>query len=253
MLSMCFAKHHFQMRTSLKILLVWGGRNGTLVEIPARMWGFSVPILPGGRCPLILVCSPPSSKRPSHKPCTNAQGRKPHLRLLRITKIGFPPQIFISLFILIEITHTAAFRADRAPPKSTNPEFMEQQNEAASLPGKPLSETIFSDISSRLEREVQKREWTNRPRTWFILNQIKRLDAMEAFIAEGLNDTSLPYKGRSSLPNTLNIDEAIDFLRWQHSVISEVLYLERGEHIRIANGDVLFESNRRKLGVGSQG
>lgn len=129
---------------------------------------------------------------------------------------------------------------------------MDQQNEATASPVKPFPETFFTDISSRLDAEVQKREWTNRPRTWFILNQIKRLDAMEAFIIQGLNDTSLPYKGRSSLPNTLNVYEADDFLRWQKSVISDVLQLEQGKHVRIANGDVLFES-RRKLGVGSQG
>lgn len=104
-----------------------------------------------------------------------------------------------------------------------------------------------------LEKQVQKREWTNRPRTYFILEKIKRVDAMEAFIAQGLNDTSLPYKGRSSLPNTLNADEAHDFLKLQSSVISDVLSLEQGKHVRIANGDVLFENTRRKLGVGSQG
>ena len=130
---------------------------------------------------------------------------------------------------------------------------MDQQNEATGLPVKPLPETYFDDVSSRLESQVQKPEWTNRPRTWYILDQIKRVDAMEAFIAQGLNDTSIPYKGRSSLPNTLNADEAYDFLKWQDSVISDVLCLERGKHVRITNGDVLFESNRPKLGVGSQG
>ena len=130
---------------------------------------------------------------------------------------------------------------------------MDQQNVATGLPVKPLPETYFDDVSSRLESQVQKREWTNRPRTWFILNQIKRVDAMEAFIAQGLNDTSLPYKGRSSLPNTLNADEAHAFLRWQNLVTSDVLSLEQGKHVRILNGDVLFESTRRKLGVGSQG
>ena len=130
---------------------------------------------------------------------------------------------------------------------------MDQQNEAAGLPVKPLPETFFDEISSRLEKQVQKREWTNRPRTYFILEKVKRVDAMEAFIAQGLNDTSLPYKGRSSLPNTLNADEARDFLKFQNSVISDVLSLEQGKHVRIANGDVLFEDTRRKLGVGSQG
>ena len=130
---------------------------------------------------------------------------------------------------------------------------MDQQKETTGLPAKPYPETFFNDISARLEKEVQNREWTNRPRTYFILQQIKRLDAMEAFIAHGLNDTSLPYKGRSSLPNTLNVNDVYEFLRWQDSVISDVLHLEYGTHVRIVNGDVLFESNRKKLGVGSQG
>ena len=145
------------------------------------------------------------------------------------------------------------FRTVGATSKSTTPGSMDQQNEATALPEKPLPESFFNDISSRLETQVQKREWTNRPRTWFILDRIKRVDAMEAFIAQGLNDTSLPYKGRSSLPNTLNVDEAHGFLKLQNSVISDVLCLERGKHVRVANGDVLFESMRPKLGVGSQG
>ena len=131
--------------------------------------------------------------------------------------------------------------------------FAHRQGEAATAPGKPLPDSFFDDISARLEAEVQKKEWSNRPRTWFILNQIKRLDVMEAFIQQGLNDTSLPYKGRSSLPETLNFYEGNDFLKWQDSVIGDVLYLEKGQHVRIANGDVLFESRRPKLGIGSQG
>ena len=130
---------------------------------------------------------------------------------------------------------------------------MDQQNKATGLPVQPLPETVFDGISSMLETQVQKPGWTNRPRTWFILDQIKRVDAMEAFIAQGLNDTSLPYKGRSSLPNTLNADEAHDFLTLQYSVLSDILYLERGKHVGIFNGDVLFGSTRPRLGVGSQG
>ena len=75
---------------------------------------------------------------------------------------------------------------------------------------------------------------------------------MEAFIAQGLNDTSLPYKGRSSLPNTLNADEAHEFLNLQTSVTSNILGLEQGKHVLIADVDVLFESTRRKVGVGGQ-
>ena len=144
-------------------------------------------------------------------------------------------------------------RAGEASLRAANFESTYQQNEVTAGPVKPIPEFVFNDISTRLEENVQKKEWTSRPRTWFILNQIKRLDVMEAFIKQGLNDTSLPYKGRSSLPETLNYYEADDFLKWQDAVISDVLYLEQGKHVRIQNGDELFESRRRKLGVGSQG
>ena len=128
-----------------------------------------------------------------------------------------------------------------------------QQNQATAVPVKPLEDSHFTRISERLEADVQNKEWTNRPRHWFILSQINRLDVMDAFIQQGLNDTSLPYKGRSSLPQSLNFFEAKDFLKWQDSVISDVIHLEKGKHVRISNGDVLFESSRKTLGVGSQG
>lgn len=124
-------------------------------------------------------------------------------------------------------------RAGEAPSRSVSFGSTDQQSEATNAPAKPLADSLFIDISSRLEADVKKPEWTNRPRTWFILNQIKRLDAMEAFIAQGLNDTSLPYHGRNSLPETLSFYEAKLFLEWQNSVISDVLHLEQGQHVRI--------------------
>lgn len=76
---------------------------------------------------------------------------------------------------------------------------------------------------------------------------------MDSFIAMGLNDTSLPYSGRSSLPETLDYFDAQAFIKWQDAVVSDVLHLEQGKHATIENGDALFESRRRRLGVGSQG
>ena len=162
---------------------------------------------------------------------------------------GHPLQLFHRV---MDSAHDSFYSAGEASSRPAN-ESPYQQNQATAAPVKPLEESIFIKISERLEAEVQNKEWTNRPRTWFILNQIKRLDVMDAFIQQGLNDTSLPYKGRSSLPQSLNFFEAIDFLKWQNSVISDVLYLEKGKHVGIPNGDLLFESRRKKLGVGSQG
>ncbi|KAL8828266.1 MAG: hypothetical protein Q9191_002687 [Dirinaria sp. TL-2023a] len=82
---------------------------------------------------------------------------------------------------------------------------------------------------------------------------VGRVDATEAFIGQGINDTSLPYKSRSSLPETLHFGEAPQFLEWQDRVSSDIPHLEQGKHVRISNGDALFESGRKRLGVGSQG
>ena len=116
-----------------------------------------------------------------------------------------------------------------------------------------IPDIVFETMAKEIENNTKKREWANRPRTYFILWQIKRIDAMEAFIAQGLNDTSIPYKGRTSLPDALNFHEAKDFLRWQDNVCSDVLHVEHGKHVRLQDGNVLFESNRSQLGVGSQG
>lgn len=116
-----------------------------------------------------------------------------------------------------------------------------------------IPDSRFEAITKELENSLHSASWSSRPRTYFILWQIKRIDAMESFIAKGLNDTSLPYSGRPSLPETLNYHEAADFLRWQHQVFTDVLHLEHGKHVRIGNGDTLFEAGRLQLGVGSQG
>jgi hypothetical protein len=127
-----------------------------------------------------------------------------------------------------------------------------QPDNPAARPSVP--ESRFEEISKALEIETQKKEWANRPRTYFILWQIRRIDAMNAFIVQGLNDTSFPYGGRSALPDTLTIYEASEFLKWQESVLSDILHLEQGTtHCRLQDGDALFERRPVRLGVGSQG
>jgi hypothetical protein len=117
-----------------------------------------------------------------------------------------------------------------------------------------VPDSRFEDISKAIEVEIQKQEWANRPRTYLILWQIKRLDAMNTFIAQGLNDTSFPYSGRNALPDTLTYFEASDFLKWQELVYSDILHLEKGTtHCHLTNGDILFERRPVQLGVGSQG
>lgn len=111
----------------------------------------------------------------------------------------------------------------------------------------------FDDIRKRLQEELLREEWARRPRTYFILFQLRRQDAMTAFVLQGLDDTSLPYQGRKDLPNVLNIEEANSFLHWQHLVYSDVLRLEKNGHVTIKNGDKLFEASCPKLGFGSSG
>ncbi|KAI9699649.1 MAG: hypothetical protein M1836_002683 [Candelina mexicana] len=127
------------------------------------------------------------------------------------------------------------------------------ESSVAGAKSSTIPESRFEDISRSLEHFVQKKGWTARPRIYFILQQLGEVAAMEAFIAQGLNDTSLPFKGRQDLPAILNPSKKDDFLIWQERVLSDILQLERGTHVRVSDGNKLFEVRRKRLGVGSQG
>lgn len=126
----------------------------------------------------------------------------------------------------------------------------------AEIPAKKLSrvpDKRFDEIANLLLEITQQREWAIRPRTWFILKRINCLDAMTSFIAQGLNDTCLPYNSRQSLPQVFSFGEYSDFIKTQDLVDSDVLGLENGKHVVLKNGDELFEKGRVTLGAGSQG
>ena len=110
----------------------------------------------------------------------------------------------------------------------------------------------FDNLSIALMDEIKNQQWSSRPRTWYVLHEMNRLDTMTAFIYQGLNDTSLPHR-RDSLPETLNADDAQAFLELQELIPSDILHLEKGKHVTLKNGDVLFEKRTQKLGYGSQG
>ena len=116
-----------------------------------------------------------------------------------------------------------------------------------------VPDSIFEGVAKNIEETIQKKEWARRPRTYFILHQINRLDVMEAFIAQGLNDTSLPYKGRRNLPESFSVYESEAFLKWQEVVDSDLLHFEEGRHIYVPNGDIFFDIKKPPLGTGSQG
>lgn len=110
----------------------------------------------------------------------------------------------------------------------------------------------FDNLSIALMDEIKNQQWASRPRTWYILHEMDRLDTMTAFIYQGLNDMSLPHR-RNSLAETLNVEEAQAFLELQGLIPSDTLHLENGKHITLKSGDILFEKRTQKLGSGRQG
>ncbi|KIX01098.1 uncharacterized protein Z518_10164 [Rhinocladiella mackenziei CBS 650.93] len=114
----------------------------------------------------------------------------------------------------------------------------------------PLDDAVFQQISNQMRKMGFSPDWTRRPRTYFILFQINKLNLMDMFIGHGLNDTCIPYSNRSALP-LLTFFEAQEFIEWQSVCQSKILGLEHGDHCRLADGDVLFELGKSKLGKGS--
>lgn len=120
----------------------------------------------------------------------------------------------------------------------------------------PMDDSTFDQIAAEMRSNELEEEWIRRPRTYWILTQIKKLDLMDAFIFNGYDDTFIPYNSLKALPRTnarsFNYSDAQAFLEWQRVCVSQRLQFERGEHVRLEDGDVLFEDNKKKLGSGSQ-
>ncbi|EXJ66366.1 serine/threonine protein kinase [Cladophialophora psammophila CBS 110553] len=122
----------------------------------------------------------------------------------------------------------------------------------------PLDDSVFDQIALEMKVVGLPKEWVSRPRTHFILHQIKRTKLMGMFIFQGYDDTCIPYANRSALPQTesqsLNPFEAKAFLEWQSVCKSPRLQLEKGNHCKIDDGDILFENSPRPriLGNGSE-
>lgn len=114
-----------------------------------------------------------------------------------------------------------------------------------------LTEAHIAEISNLLEDIIRKKEFSSRPRTYAVLRMINCHHAMNAFISEGLTDGSFPYT-RHRLPRILDFEEAKEFLLCQRYVYSDVLDIEKGVHVTLADGDVCFDKGRT-LGVESQG
>lgn len=120
---------------------------------------------------------------------------------------------------------------------------------------KHLPETLFPQLARLLELSGKK-SWSLRPRTYTILRIINRLDAMNAFVSEGLYDISIPYSVRT-LPDVLkNPSARAKFFEVQPLVLcQQASAVESGEsrHRHFAeDGDIHFVPVR-ELGSGGFG
>ncbi|KAL8877493.1 MAG: hypothetical protein Q9198_004501, partial [Flavoplaca austrocitrina] len=94
--------------------------------------------------------------------------------------------------------------------------------------------------------------WSDRPRTYTVLRNIKRLDLFQSFIDLGLNDIAFPYT-IEKLPDLINEDDLRrQFLRHQRYILTTASHLEDGQHAHTKNGDDLFHLVRH-LGRGAFG
>lgn len=105
-------------------------------------------------------------------------------------------------------------------------------------------------------REIENIEASYRPRTYALLSMIGKRDLMPLFVAFGLNDHSLPYLDRRSLPPPLSRDPEASrqFLELQSHVISPACHMEDSQdcrHWSIPSGDLYFRS-LQKLGRGGE-
>jgi len=67
-----------------------------------------------------------------------------------------------------------------------------------------LAQHDLEDISKQL-LESGHRQWAERPRTYFILARMGRLDMMTAFLEEQLHDISIPYAEPTLTNISLNV------------------------------------------------
>ncbi|KAL9037338.1 MAG: hypothetical protein Q9180_003775 [Flavoplaca navasiana] len=118
-----------------------------------------------------------------------------------------------------------------------------------------ISDNTFQRISgllTHLQAAHHSHGWSDRPRTYTVLRNIKRLDLFQSFIDLGLNDIAFPYT-IEKIPELLHEDGLRrEFLRHQKYVLTTASHLEDGQHAHTKNGDDLFRIVRH-LGRGAFG
>jgi hypothetical protein len=92
-----------------------------------------------------------------------------------------------------------------------------------------LIDRDFDEIT-RLLQAFSKNEWSLRPRIYAVLRMINSIASIEAFVAEGLLDISIPFTERTLLTSFSNHAARMRFLQLQHLVVNEaVVDVERQE------------------------
>ncbi|KAI4111134.1 MAG: hypothetical protein LQ339_000862 [Xanthoria mediterranea] len=110
----------------------------------------------------------------------------------------------------------------------------------------------IAELLNHLQAHHYARGWSDRPRTYTVLRNIKRLDLFQAFIDLGLNDIAFPYT-IEKIPDLIQEDDLKDrFLRHQRYILTTASHLENGQHALTKNGDDLFRLVRH-LGRGGFG
>ena len=121
-----------------------------------------------------------------------------------------------------------------------------------------LPDSRFDEIARALAAVGMATSWVQRPRIYFLLHNVGKRESMPMFIAQGHDDSFIPYPDRQALPHAersfFDHDQAAEFLKLQTVCESDVLEVEKGNGKRCSfdNGDDLFESLKKRLGTGSQ-
>ena len=92
-----------------------------------------------------------------------------------------------------------------------------------------IEESVFDRLRTLLNLNG-KQQWAERPRTYFILFSIDRLDALDKFVEAGFLDIQLPCRA-GQLTLLLDDGESREqFLETQHLVITKCRDMEHGSH-----------------------
>jgi ankyrin repeat protein/serine/threonine protein kinase len=144
------------------------------------------------------------------------------------------------------------------PDKKTN----QNASTAASSTGRRKFDDAEIQRLSELLAAVGKQAWSLRPRTYAVLRMINRVDAMGAFVIEGLFDISLPYSDKTLPVDALGGSVAVraKFLELQSLVLSApgAVDLEAGSgssssHAHFDRQDGVQFQSLRVLGQGGFG